>query len=636
MRITATRRSLFGSMAGGLGRRLALAVTVLTLAIATATAQSSAPAAPTTPAPGGDASTAAGPVTGTVNRAASPLAPAPTASPRQTFESFRSLAQGAADTLMAAFAASEKDDSLFDSAEVRALKRKAMLLLTRAASTLDLSAVPPANRRTVGISAVLQLEEVMDRITLPAPADIPDVGDVEAGAVPGGWTLPGTEIRMSPIESSSGEKRFLFSTETVSRLPAFYALVRDLPRHSPEKIDFYEHFVSAPGLSMPVEMYRYVLNFPDWLREIHHEQAMWQWLGLGLCAVIITAIILVVLRWEARWQRPQSALWGAARRLFTPLFVLCALALFDFIVDDIINLTGEVLAGTELVVEALMAITLAAFAVMVFNLIAAVIISSPRIRSESLDASLIRLVLRVLGFVVAGYIVFRGATQVGLPAYGVVAGLGVGGLAIALAVRPTLENFIGGIILYADRPVKVGDFCQFGDMLGTVEEIGLRSTKVRGLNRTLITVQNSEFSQMSLTNFTRRDSNLMSTTIGLRRETSAEQLSALIEALSDMLRSDPRVNADTVRVCFRAFGAYSLDVEIWAYVLIPDWTQFLKAQEDLFIKVMRIVEESGTALAFPSQTTYLGTDHRPGAAADETAAATPPFVALRPAETGST
>nr|WP_232372511.1 mechanosensitive ion channel family protein [Acuticoccus mangrovi] len=220
--------------------------------------------------------------------------------------------------------------------------------------------------------------------------------------------------------------------------------------------------------------------------------------------------------------------------------------------------------------------------------------------------------MRVLGLTVAGYIVFVGATRLGVPLYGVIAGLGVGGLAIALAVRPTLENFIGGIILYADRPVKVGDFCKFGDMLGTVEMIGLRSTKIRALDRTQVTVQNADFAQMSITNYTRRDSNLMQSTIGLRYETTPEQLSAIIEALAAMLRADERVDDKTVRVCFRGFGNYALNVEIWAYVRSADWGQFLKIQEDLFLKVMRIVAEEGSAFAIPAQTTYLGTDQPPG------------------------
>lgn len=538
----------------------------------------------------------------------SPLAPAPTSSPRQTFRSFRALAGGATTSLMEAFRQPAEDGTLFDSEEARRKKEEALQLLVRAASTLDLSAVAPANRRTVALSAILQLEEILKRIDVPDLDTIPGTAEVEAGSAANGWTLPGTEIRMARVEAPSGEQQYLFSTDTVARLPTYYALVQDTPHSGAYDIDFYQHFVSAPGLSMPIELYRYVLQFPSWLLAIHAEQAVWQWIALVGLTALMAGVLLLVLRLEAWIPQPSGALRSAVRRLVSPALVLLLLAAYDWLADNVINLTGPILADLELIVTSFQVVTVAVITLFSANVLAALIISSPRIRSESLDASLIRLVLRVVGFLAAGFILFHGATRIGLPAYGIVAGLGVGGLAIALAVRPTLENFIGGIILYADRPVKVGDFCKFGDMLGTVEEIGLRSTKVRGLDRTLVTVQNAEFAQMSITNYTRRDANLMSTTIRLRYETDPSELSAIIDNIAAMLRADERVDADTVRVCFRGFGEFSLDVEIWCYLRIADWGRFLKAQEALFMKVMQIVEAGGSTFAVPAQITYFSAD----------------------------
>jgi len=542
----------------------------------------------------------------------SPLAPAPTSSPRQTFVNFRSLAQSASDLLMDAIDRSAHNDAFFDTDELKAMKAAAVEELDKAASTLDLSGVAPASRRAVGISSVLQLEEIMDRIPLPDPSTIPDDAAVDAGAAPNGWTLPGTEIRMVRVKGPDGEPRFLFSGETIQRLGDFYGEVRHLPRNTANKIDFYQAFVVGPGLSMPIEFYRYVLNLPPWMLAVYFEQAAWQWIAFAVLTLAVAGIGFAILRWEARRPRALNAAVRSAQRVLPPLLIIGLLALYSWINDDVINLTGTFLADVELAVVVLQSLALSVIAVLVFNALAAVIVSMPRIGKETLDASLIRLVLRVLGIGVAGYILFLAAARVGIPLYGIIASLGVGGLALALAVRPTLENFIGGIILYADRPVKVGDFCKFGDKLGTVETIGLRSTKVRGLDRTLITVQNSEFAQMSITNYTRRDSNLMSATIGLRYETSAEQLTAVIEALAAMLREDERVKEDTVRVCFRGFGEYALNVEIWAYVKSADWGQFLKIQEELFVKVMKIVQEHEATFALPSQTTYLNSDRLAG------------------------
>jgi MscS family membrane protein len=131
-----------------------------------------------------------------------------------------------------------------------------------------------------------------------------------------------------------------------------------------------------------------------------------------------------------------------------------------------------------------------------------------------------------------------------------VAGLGIGGLAVALAVRPTLENLIGGIILYLDKPVRVGDFCSFGDKTGTIESIGLRSTKLRALDRTLVTIPNAALADMQVINWAKCDRMLISTTIGLRYETDSDQLRYIMVEFREMLHTHPNVDSETVRVRF--------------------------------------------------------------------------------------
>ncbi len=540
--------------------------------------------------------------------ASSPLAPIAEQSPRQTFMSFHRLLTRAEDSLLTAIRLTGENDAIFDTPEVDALKQQAINSINRATSTLDLSQVPPANRRTVGLSSVLLLNEIFDRIPLPDPESIPDTGMIGDGTAIRGWTVPGTEIRMVRIDRANGEPRFVFSSDTVRRLPEFYARVKYLPGRTNGDLDFYQSFVLGPGLSMPLELYRYVLNMPTWMLDDYYEQAVWQWLGFAVLTLVTLGVVFLLLRWEMHRPTTTNAVGRSFRHIVAPLLIIALLSGYRWINDNLINLTGDVLAGLELVVLVFQAIAIAAVIIMAFNAVATLIIAMPHLRKESLDASLIRLALRVIGILVAGYVLALTAAKIGIPLYGIIASLGVGGLALALAVRPTLENFIGGIILYADRPVRVGDFCKFGSMLGTVEAIGLRSTKVRGLDRTLITVQNAEFSQMSITNFTRRDSNLMQATIALRYETPDDKLSEVVEAIDTMLRSDDRVKTETVRVCLRGLGSYSLNIEIWGYVKSADWTQFLKIQEDLFKQVIGIVRERGCLFAFPTQTTYLGAD----------------------------
>ncbi|MGH6919522.1 MAG: mechanosensitive ion channel family protein, partial [Geminicoccaceae bacterium] len=138
-----------------------------------------------------------------------------------------------------------------------------------------------------------------------------------------------------------------------------------------------------------------------------------------------------------------------------------------------------------------------------------------------------------------------------------------------------------------------------------VEEIGLRSTRIRSLERTVVTVPNAEFSQMQLENFTRRDRMLLKTRLGLRYETTPEQLRYVLAKLRELLIAHPMVSPDPARVRFVGFGAYSLDVEIFAYVLSADYNAYLGILEDLNLRIIDVIEEAGTGLALPSQTSYL-------------------------------
>jgi small-conductance mechanosensitive channel len=209
--------------------------------------------------------------------------------------------------------------------------------------------------------------------------------------------------------------------------------------------------------------------------------------------------------------------------------------------------------------------------------------------------------------VIIGALLFL-AEVLSIPYAGVIAGLGIGGIAVALAARSTIENFIGGLTLLADKPIKVGDFCKFGDQLGTVEGIGLRSVKVRSLGRTIVTIPNGEFVNLFLENYTRRDSILLHTVLQLRYETTPDQLRWVLREIRRMLLQHPKVLADPSRARFHNFGAYSLDIEIFAYVNTQDWNEYLAIQEDLYLRLMDIVEDSGSGFAFPSSVNYLARD----------------------------
>jgi MscS family membrane protein len=198
------------------------------------------------------------------------------------------------------------------------------------------------------------------------------------------------------------------------------------------------------------------------------------------------------------------------------------------------------------------------------------------------------------------------------------AGLGVGGIAVALAAQKTLENVIAGASLIFDQAVRVGDFLKMGEVAGTVDHIGLRSTRIRTNDRTVVSVPNSQIANATLETISARDKFWFHPIVGLQYETTTGQLQAVVDGIRRMLNEHPLIDAESVRVRFIRLGAFSLDVEAFAYLYARDWNHFLELQERLLFGVTQIVSDAGTAIAFPSQTMYVKGE---GEAADERAKA---------------
>ena len=181
----------------------------------------------------------------------------------------------------------------------------------------------------------------------------------------------------------------------------------------------------------------------------------------------------------------------------------------------------------------------------------------------------------------------------------ILAGLGVGGLAVALAAQKTIENLFGGVSVIGDRPVLVGDVCRFGDRTGTVMHIGLRSTRMRTPERTIVSVPNGQFSSMMLENISGRDKIWFHHTLSVRRDTTADQLQHVLASCREILAEQPRLELGPVPVRLIGVGTYSLDIEVSAYVMTPDYDEFLAMQQDLLLQLLRAVEHAGAALAVP-------------------------------------
>jgi MscS family membrane protein len=204
---------------------------------------------------------------------------------------------------------------------------------------------------------------------------------------------------------------------------------------------------------------------------------------------------------------------------------------------------------------------------------------------------------------------FLGLLQnLGFNVSGIMAGLGLGGVALAFAAQKTVENLFGGVSLSLDQPIRVGDFCRYGSGMGTVEDVGMRSTRIRTLERTVVSVPNGQLAAIELENFAERDRFRLFATIGVRYESSPDQVRRLVGRIRETLAAHPKVVQDPLRVRFVGFGASSLDIEIHTYVGTRDVEEFHAIREELFLRVMDLVAETGTGFAFPSQTLYLGRD----------------------------
>lgn len=211
--------------------------------------------------------------------------------------------------------------------------------------------------------------------------------------------------------------------------------------------------------------------------------------------------------------------------------------------------------------------------------------------------SVVRLVLSVADLLVVFIGVLFGLHHFGQSPTAVLAGLGVGGIAVALAAQKTLENFIGGTSVILDDVVRIGDMVTLGAMSGTVERIGLRSTQIRTLNRTLVSVPNGQLANASLENIAMRDKFWFHQNLNLQKDTSSSKMRSFVESTTKLLTQDPHAEPASVRVSFLRLGEFSLDVEIFAYIYAKDWPSFLQIQGEFLLRIMEILQEADIQMA---------------------------------------
>jgi MscS family membrane protein len=531
------------------------------------------------------------------------LLPVDTSSPRATMQTLQMLIAAMEQTIASG---TEPKKSQQQQAEIFRLMQK----LT---SLLDLSNVTPANRGDTARDTVAFLVDVIRRLDVPAVAEIPGSDQFPDVTKPGSWTIPGSEITISRVMSGPKAGRFLFDPDTVARSREFYSVLKRFPLRVPALIPSWrEKQIQIHGWMIPASA---VDALPALLKRPFLDTPIWKILS-SLTVLVVLGGALVA--W-ARLTRPLETTHtyiSYVQRLLLPLAALLAIQAVSYINNFQIVTIGRYSAFVDLALAFAWFATAAWVAWLVIFAIMEWIIASPKIPDQSLDANLLRLLARILGLLTVAAVIAYGGQELGLPVVGVVAGLGVGGLAVALAAQSSIENLIGGLNLYADRPIRVGDFCDYAGIQGHVEHIGLRSTRLRGLDRTVTSVPNSLLAKIHVTNFALRDQMLYRHTLDLRYETTTDQLRNLVNSITAYLDSNPIVlrNVADPRVRIVGFGDWSIKVEVYAYVAATQVPAFLVIQQELSLAIIDIVRRSGADFAFPSQTLYVTRDTLPGGA----------------------
>lgn len=327
--------------------------------------------------------------------------------------------------------------------------------------------------------------------------------------------------------------------------------------------------------------------------------AVWQWvmlLAILLAAYLISWFITKLANFILRKiksntsARLQSFISGPVRFL---IFVL--------IVSGNLDLVSSSMAA-KAIIEAETFLILA-FAWLITGLLElAYGRLSDRLKCNGKEAAMVLLrpaatLIKIIIFLIA---IMTWLDKLGFNVTAMLAGLGVGGIAVGLAAQKSIENLIGAITLYVAQPVKIGDFCRAGKTLGVVEEIGLRSTALRTLDRILVSIPNATFVNLDIENLSERDKMLFRHTIRLRNNTTPEQIRTILENVRKMFKAHADVDPEPARIRFTKYAEHSLHLEIFAYTNTSDFNEYLGIIEDLNLRILGIISDAGTELAFPA------------------------------------
>jgi len=318
----------------------------------------------------------------------------------------------------------------------------------------------------------------------------------------------------------------------------------------------------------------------------------------GFCiAYIITFLIVKILQKNQKFQkqRLQKFIVGPVRLLITVIFLRFT---FDLIAPTLFM--RAVFDTKTLLILAILWVMLGVVDFIMYRFADRMRRNGQRdgivlLKPASTTLKIILVILAIISWV----------NNLGFEVTAILAGLGVGGIAVALAAQKSLEDLIGSIIIYISRPVRVGDFCKFGTTIGTVEEIGLRATQLRTLARSIVHIPNSKFASSEIENLTQRDKILYRTRLNLSYNTTTDQVKQVLNNLRQLINNQDYIDSEDSRVRFVEFGDYAQELELYIYIKTTDFSEYLEYREDINLQVSDIVESANTRLVIQTKAIEL-------------------------------
>lgn len=241
----------------------------------------------------------------------------------------------------------------------------------------------------------------------------------------------------------------------------------------------------------------------------------------------------------------------------------------------------------------------------IIDIIAYYLYAEAKKTESTLDDQLVPLLVKSLRILVVTVGILFILQNFGYNVTSLLAGLGIGGLAFALAAQNTVSNLFGSITIFSDKPFQLGDWIQVGDIEGTVEDVGFRTTRVRRFDQALVTVPNSQFINTGVVNYSAMKKRRITFNIGVTYRTSASKINEVIAGIKRIIEDDNKFDHSFSMVNFTDFGAHSLNIFIYCFTCTTDWAEALMVKEEFNLKIMQLLEELGVEIAFPSQTIYL-------------------------------